>query len=106
MFDYSTKICNELLKEKFKWIVIFLSVVILGLLVCYPVGILFWKSFLDNTKHFTSSNYALVFTDPGLLSSLKNSMILGISSASGSPWHLRWAGRICLLKNWSVQWFW
>jgi iron(III) transport system permease protein len=81
MFNYSTKIFNELSKEKFKWIVILFSVCILGLLVCYPVSILFWKSLVDKARNFTISNYVLVFTDPGLLSSLKNSMILGVSSA-------------------------
>ena len=71
-----SNIYREITKEKAKWIIIAITISLLGLLICYPVGILFWKSLINEMGNFSLKNYVLVFTEPGLSSALKNSVII------------------------------
>ena len=71
-----SNIYREITKEKAKWIIIALTISLLGLLICYPVGILFWKSVVNEVGNFSLKNYVQVFTEPGLSNSLKNSVII------------------------------
>jgi len=67
---------HDVTREKIKSTIMASAVAILGLLVVYPIGILFWKSFLDQAGNFTLANYVAVFTEPGLSVALKNSLIV------------------------------
>ncbi len=80
MVGYFTRIYDEIAREKVKWAIIAVSVGVLALLVCYPIGILFWKSLFDQAGNFTLGNYVAIFADVGLFSALKNSLIVAVSS--------------------------
>lgn len=83
MTSYLSRLYDEFTKEKVKWAIIIGSIVILTVVVCYPVGILFWRSFHDKIGDLSFGNYVKVFTNPGLASSFKNSLIVAIGTTLG-----------------------
>jgi len=95
---------DEVRKEKVKWIIMASAVAVLGIVVVYPIGILFWKSLLDKAGNFTFSNYIAVFTEPGLSTAFKNTMILAFwttiaCTALGMPMAFAVARTNMPLKN-------
>ncbi len=80
-------------REPIKYLTMLLGVLALAGLVCYPVYLLFQFSLYDSAGNFTLKNYVAVFTEPGLLSAMKNSLIL----ASSVP-------AICLLVGLPAAW--
>lgn len=65
-------------REPAKYTILFAAVVILGLLVIYPVWLLFHFSIVDPKGGFTAQNYMEVFQRKDLYDALMNTLMLGV----------------------------
>ena len=69
-------VAEGLRQEGLKTAIMAAAIVIVGWLVLYPLGILFNMGLRDRTGAFTLANYGAVFTEPGLIAALVNSLII------------------------------
>jgi iron(III) transport system permease protein len=70
---------DALRQERQRSLVMILAVVVVGWLVLYPLGILFEIGLRTEDGALTLANYQRVFTEPGLVSALINSLIISVA---------------------------
>src|SRR5262249_32603053 len=68
------RLLDDLRQERLRTLIMALAVLVVGWLVLYPLGILFEIGLHAEDGSFTLANYARVFTEPGLVSALVNSI--------------------------------
>src|SRR5262245_32762767 len=74
------RLLDDLRQERLRTLIMSLAVLVVGWLVLYPLGILFEIGLRTEDGQFTLDNYARVFTEPGLLSALVNSIIISVAT--------------------------
>src|SRR4029450_2638351 len=67
---------DALRQEWLRSLIMIAAVLVVGALVLYPLGILFDIGLRTEEGSFTLANYRSVFTEPGLVSALVNSIIV------------------------------
>ena len=80
-------------REPMKYSLLFAAVIILGLLVIYPVWLLFQFSIVDPQGGLTAKNYVEVLQREDLFKALMNSLLLGVTVPLG-----------CLLLGLPMAW--
>jgi len=75
---------DTLRQEWLRSLIMIATVLAVGALVLYPLGILFNIGLRTEDGSFTLANYQQVFTEPGLLSALINSIIVSIATTAFS----------------------
>ena len=73
---------EDLRQEWVRSLIMVAAVVIVGWLVLYPLGILFEIGLRAEDGSLTLANYRGVFTEPGLVSALVNSIILSVATTA------------------------
>lgn len=75
---------EDLRQEWPRTLVMAASVVIVGWLVLYPLGILFSMGLHDRQGALSFANYVAVFTEPGLIDALLRSIIISVATTACS----------------------
>lgn len=87
------------LEEMAPTLIWWVTVVLLTFVVVYPSLVLIWNSF-QTADGIGLGNYLAVFQDPGILKSVKNTLVVVIPSTICPPrWGLFWPGRWCALMS-------
>jgi len=71
---------DALRQEWLRSLIMIAAVLVVGGLVLYPLGILFDIGLRAEDGSFTLANYQRVFTEPGLVSALTNSIIVSVAT--------------------------
>src|SRR5499433_956888 len=75
---------DTLRQQWLRSLIMIATVLAVGALVLYPLGILFNIGLRTEDGSFTLANYQQVFTEPGLLSALINSIIVSVATTAFS----------------------
>ena len=78
------RVLDDLRQERLRSLIMIVAVLVVGWLVLYPLGILFEIGLRAEDGSFTLANYGLVFTEPGLVSALVNSIIISVATTAFS----------------------
>jgi iron(III) transport system permease protein len=73
-------VISDLRQEWLRTIIMVAAVALLAWLVLYPLAILFNLGFRTRDGAFTLANYAAVFSEPGLVSALVNSLVISTAT--------------------------
>jgi iron(III) transport system permease protein len=79
MKEYFQRLYNELTREKFKVLVLGITVTALMVIILIPLLALLQKSLVDEKGTFTLNNFIRFFSETGLLKPLLNTMVVAIS---------------------------
>jgi iron(III) transport system permease protein len=71
---------EELRQEWLRSVIVGAAILIVGWLVFYPLGIIFEMGLRAEDGSFTLVHYYRVFTEPGLVSALVNSIIISVAT--------------------------
>lgn len=82
MRDRIARAASSMRHEWLRSTVMLTAVAIVGWLVLYPLGILFEMGFRSPEGAWTLDNFVAVFTEPGLASALKNSLIVSMATTA------------------------
>src|SRR5262245_45008150 len=73
-------VISDMRQEWLRTIILVVAVVVLAWLILYPLAILFDLGFRTRDGALTLANYAAVFTEPGLVAALVNSIVISTAT--------------------------